>query len=241
MELEIAQLDHRYALLRATDARRESRMLASLSERGQQTPIVVVTSERAGEFVLIDGHKRVRALEKLRADVVDATTWAEPEVEALVLERGLRSSTSACSALEDAWLLCELRNRHGMSQAELAQRFDKSESWASRRLALSTQLPVEVQDYVRRGALVAHAAMKFLVPLARANRHACLILSAHLAKRPASTREVGALYAAWLAADEGEREMLLEDPWLFLHLNAREIRPGDALRIWSTSVGVSSR
>jgi ParB/RepB/Spo0J family partition protein len=220
MELEFGQLDQRYALLRATDPRREARMLASLSERGQQTPVVVVAADRPGHFVLIDGHKRVRALEKLRADLVEGTVWSEAEQEALVIERGLRSSSSACGALEDAWLLRELRDRHGMKLAELAQRLDKSESWVSRRLGLVSLLPLEVQEHVRRGALVAHAAMKFLVPLARANRQACLTLSARLAQRPASTREVGAIYAAWLAGDEGEREMLLEDPWLFLQLQA---------------------
>ena len=48
------------------------------------------------------------------------------------------------------------------------ERFDKSESWVSRRLALVSELPEPVQELVRSGGLPAHAAMKHLVPLARA-------------------------------------------------------------------------
>ena len=42
MDLELHQLDRRYEALRTRSARRERRLLASLSEVGQQTPIVVV-------------------------------------------------------------------------------------------------------------------------------------------------------------------------------------------------------
>ena len=63
-EIELHQLDQRYAALRRRDARRERALLASLSEIGQQAPVVVVRD--AGErWVLVDGYKRVRALVKL--------------------------------------------------------------------------------------------------------------------------------------------------------------------------------
>jgi ParB family transcriptional regulator, chromosome partitioning protein len=107
-----------------------------------------------------------------------------------------------------------------MDALELARRFDRSASWVSRRLALVAALPPEVQEHVRRGDVVAHAAMKFLVPLARANRRACIRLSTQLATRRTSTREVATLYAGWLAGDDDEREALLADPWLYLRLRA---------------------
>ena len=90
------------------------------------------------------------------------------------------------------------------------------------------QLPEEIQERVRRGELVAHAAMKYLVPLARANRAASLKLVAALGKGRPSSRQVGALYSAWLSGSAKTRELLLSDPWLFLRAQD-EARRADKL------------
>lgn len=218
MELELHQLDRRYEGLRRREPRRESRLLASLSEHGQQIPIVVV-----GEQVVVDGFKRLRALAKLAHDTVTVVAWSLEEREALLLGRMMRTAEE--DALEQGWLLSELRDRFSMSPAELAQRFDKSESWVSRRLALVVDLPREVQEHVRAGALGAHAAMKYLVPLARANQDACIALAAELSRHRMSTRQVGAIYAAFMAGDEAERAALLADPLLFLRALAAAKAP----------------
>jgi hypothetical protein len=117
-----------------------------------------------------------------------------------------------------------------MSPAEMAQRFDKSESWVSRRLALVVDLPLEVQEHVRAGALSAYAAMKFLVPLARANRDECVLLAAELARHRLSTRQIGAIYVAWMAGDEAERALLLDEPLMFLRALAESKAPDPAPR-----------
>jgi ParB-like chromosome segregation protein Spo0J len=132
-----------------------------------------------------------------------------------VLERLMRIGDGD-GPLEQGWLLRELEARFGLSQEELARRFDKSVSWVSRRLALVKELPEPIQERVRQGELVPHAAMKYLVPLARANRKACLQLVTSLGKRKPSSRQMGALYAAWLSGNTKSRELLLSDPWLFL-------------------------
>ncbi len=106
----------------------------------------------------------------------------------------------ADSALEQGWLLRELHERFALSCGELARRFDKSESWVSRRLALVTELPEAVQALVRSGAIGAHAAMKYLVPLARANDADCAgALPDAVAPHRLSSRQVAVLYAAWAA------------------------------------------
>ena len=62
--------------------------MASLAESGQQTPIVVVLSpDQRDHYLVIDGHKRIAALQKLGRDTVEATVWAMSEAEALLLER----------------------------------------------------------------------------------------------------------------------------------------------------------
>ena len=45
MQLEFHQLDRRWERLRARNPARQRRLMASLAESGQQTPIVVVEAE----------------------------------------------------------------------------------------------------------------------------------------------------------------------------------------------------
>jgi len=214
MELEFHQLDRRYEALRRRMPDREKRLLASMAQVGQQTPIVVVIGEEA-RHVVVDGYKRIRALTQLKTDTVAATAWSLGEADALLLDRLMRAS-GADDAFEQGWLLREMQDRFGLSLEELSHRFDKSKSWVSRRLALVEQLPRDIQDRVRRGDLVPHAAMRYLVPLARANESACVKLVAALGKTKPSSRQMGELYGAWLEGNATQRERLLADPWLFL-------------------------
>lgn len=214
MDLEFHQLDLRYEALRRRAPEREKRLLASLAQWGQQSPIVVVGGEGA-LHVVVDGYKRIRALKRLKNDTVVATAWALAEADALLLERLMRAS-GGDDAFEQGWLLHELQGRFGLSRDELSRRFDKSESWVSRRLALVEALPQEIQERVRTGEIVPHAAMRYLVPLARANQVACLKLVSALGSNKPTTRQIGALYGAWLAGNETQRERILIEPWLFL-------------------------
>ncbi len=226
MDLELHQLDRRYEALRTRSARRERRLLASLAEVGQQTPIVVV---RDGVYwVVVDGYKRVRAVQRLGLDVVRAAEWLLGEFDALVLERVMRGGDSD-SAIEQGWLLRELGQRFGVGLDELARRFDRSTSWVSRRLGLVTDLPGLVQDQVRAGAIGAHAAMKYLVPLARANAADCEALSQALGALRPTSRQVADLYAVYTAGNAAVRERVVQQPALVLKARAELGRAGGEL------------
>jgi ParB family chromosome partitioning protein len=171
----ISPLELRYEFLRIRRPEHERRMLVSLDEVGQQVPIVVVQDVEIERYVVIDGHKRLRALRRLGRDAIAATCWDHSEAEALVVSRLVQTGESE-TALEQSWLLAELRGRFGRSMEELARQFQRSKSWISRRLALVDELPASLQERVRCGELTAHIAEKYLVPLVRANREACLQL-----------------------------------------------------------------
>src|SRR5437588_700183 len=126
MDLELHQLELRYEELRKRNPRQERRLVASLSEGGQQMPIVVV-AVGGHRFVVIDGYKRVRA-----------------------------------------------------------------------------------------GEIAAHAAMKYLVPLARANAQAANRLAEAMASFRPTTRQVGLLYEGWQAGTERTRELILAVPQVYL-------------------------
>jgi ParB/RepB/Spo0J family partition protein len=216
MNLEFHQLDLRFEHLRVRRPERERKLLASLATSGQQIPIVVVAvPEQADCYLVIDGYKRIAALKQLGRDTVSATVWPMAEAEALVLEQSMRTSEGS-SALEQGWLLAELEHRFGYSLDELARQFDRSASWVSRRLALVELLPDSVQQQIRLGKITPHVAMKYLVPVARANVEHCQRMAAAIASHKFSSREAGELYAAWRDTSPGMRTRILEEPALFL-------------------------
>lgn len=215
MRLEFHQLDRRWERLRACHPARQRRLLASLAGSGQQTPIVVVAAEdQPNRYVVIDGYKRIAALEQLGRDTVEAVVWPLSEAAAVLLDRSLRFSEPE-TALEVGWLLAELEQRFGYGLEELARRFDRSVSWVSRRLALVEVLPEAIQEQVRQGQIPAQVAMKFLAPVARQSLEDCQRMADIFSQRHSEVREAGLLYAAWRQGSRAVRKRLLEAPELF--------------------------
>jgi ParB/RepB/Spo0J family partition protein len=216
MQLEFHQLERRWEHLRVRHPARQRRLLASLAESGQQMPIVVVAVEgQANRYVVIDGYKRIAALEQLGRDTVEAVVWPMSEAEAVLLDRSLRWSEPE-TALEVGWLLAELEQRFGYGLDELARRFDRSVSWVSRRLALAEVLPTAIQQQVREGKVSAQVAMKFLVPVARQSLEDCQRMAAIFAQHHCAACEAGQLYAAWRKGSRVVRARILAEPELFL-------------------------
>jgi len=215
VDLEFHQLELRYERLRLRQPARERRLLASLADAGQQMPIVVVIGGSA--YVVVDGHKRVRCLRRLHRDTVAAVVWEMPEAEALIF-RQLLCADATDSAFEQGWLLRTLHDDHGLALDALARRFDRSVSWVSRRVSLVRTLPEAVQQHVHDGRLVAHAAMKYFVPLARANAADCVRLVEAIVPHRLSTRQIGRLYQAYVTGVEATRELVVTDPLLVLRV-----------------------
>src|SRR5271165_1301208 len=100
MQLEFHQLDRRGEHLRVQHRERQKQLLASLASSGQQTPIVVVpVDNQPDRYLVIDGYKRIAALEQLGRDTVEAVIWPMSEAEAL--------GAGSCAAL------VETRERSG--------------------------------------------------------------------------------------------------------------------------------
>lgn len=224
-ELDLHQLIRRYRTLRIAAPTAEAKLLASLAAQGQTTPVLVVRAGEAGavaQYVLIDGYRRVAALERLGQDTVLAVAAPMSEHEALLWHHQQTRERSR-TALEEAWLLRALCEQHGQSQAELSRRLGRPESWVSRRLALLTVLPEEVQQMVQQGKMCAHAAEKYLVPLARAKAEDCTRLARALAGAQVSTRAMKRLYVAWRSGTAEQKQRIVADPRLFLRAEA-EVR-----------------
>ena len=246
MELEFHQLELKYERLRIMDRKAQAHLVASLVEHGQQSPVLVVGGEE-DRYVLIDGYRRVAALEQLGRDTVEGLLLPIGELEALCLCHRQERSRHR-SALEEGWFCREIAEGHALSQVQLAEKLGRSSSWVSRRLALVQQLPEEVQDSVRRGQVCPYGAMRYLVPLARAKETDCKSLLEHMGGRRLSARELGRLYVGWRAGDLKQRQRIVEQPLLYLKVEQESRRrdapvedPGQKLRGDIEALGAISR
>ncbi|HQT95658.1 MAG TPA: ParB/RepB/Spo0J family partition protein [Thermoanaerobaculaceae bacterium] len=214
VELNLSALDVRYGGLRVRYRRREAQLMASLEEHGQQDAICVIDAGE-GRFAVVDGHKRVRALRRLRRDTVKAVVWEMPASQALAAAYRA-ASREGYNAIEEGWLVCELHRVGKLDLGKTAAAMGRSKSWASRRLGLVEGLPDGVLESVRRGELGAWSAMKHLLPLARANAAACESLAGKIVETGMSSRQVTLVCGHFAKSGAEVRERILEDPARFL-------------------------
>lgn len=218
VELNLAALDERYGRLRVRDRRRERQLVASLDEHGQQDAIFVI-GEGDGRFVVVDGHKRVRALRRLRRDTVKAVVWDLPPTQALAAAYRA-ASREAYSAIEEGWLVYELHRVGKLDLGKAAASMGRSKSWASRRLALVEELPEWLSQDVATGELGAHAAANYLVPLTRGNGADGRLFAEKIRGLGLTDRQLGAIYTNYRASGNETRRKIVEDPARFLKVLA---------------------
>lgn len=219
VELNLEALDLKYARLSVRRPGAERRLLASLGEAGQQSPVIVVAGAEAGRYMVVDGHKRVRALQRLKADVAKAVVWELPEAEALATAYQMVAQGKR-DAFEEGWLVAELHRSFGWSLGEVAERLVRSKSWASKRLALVEELPDWLAEEVARGRLGAHAAANYLVPLTRVNGEDGQMLAERIRGLGLTDRQMGEIYACYRASAVAIRRRIVEAPALFLKARA---------------------
>lgn len=225
-EVNLDALDMKYERLRTKEPLREKRLLASLGELGQQSPIIVVRAGEIGRYIVIDGHKRARALRKLRADTAKSVIWDIMAPEALILAYRMTSG-SGYNALEEGWLIYELCRTCAWSLDEAAKAFNRSKGWASRRLGLVESLPEIVLDGVQKGKIGAYVAAKYLLPLARANAQDCEKLAQAVSQHGLTSRQAEIIYLHYTQGPKSAAAKIIEDPVRFLKAHEQAGRRAD--------------
>src|SRR3989304_4359905 len=215
VEVELDSLALRYAKLRARRPAVEKRLMASMEEAGQQSPVIVVAAEEPGRWVLIEGRKRVRAVKRLKVEAVNAVVWELAPAEALVAAYQLQDGTGY-NALEEGWLVWELVRSDGLSLGEVGRRLERSKAWGSGRLGLVEGLPEQVLEGVLSGKIGAYVATRYLLPFARANAGDCEKLAEKIMENEFRTREVEAICQHYAAAGPKARSRIVEEPARFL-------------------------
>ena len=184
-------------------------------------PVVAVPEpDHEDHWVLIDGYRRLEALQRLGQDLIWVDAW-ERSVDEALLACLARGPDRAWETIEEAALIEELARRHSLQA--IAQQLGRTVSWVSRRLSLVKALPEDLLEQVRQGRISLWAATRILAPLARANSAHARTLLAQLEHQPLSTRELKRLYGQYREATQRQRERLVANPGLFLRaLDRRE-------------------
>lgn len=220
-EVEIGQLELRYAHTRIQVPEAIAHLVVSLERFGQITPVTCV-SESTPPLVLVDGYRRVAALKRLGRDMVCAQIWY-CKLERGVVEVMARNQERRWEALEQAALIQELQRSWGLTQARVAELLGRDKSWVARRLALIETLPEDILGLVRQGHISPWAATRVLVPLSRANTDHARGLCESMQREHMSTRHLYAFWRHYQRAHRKTRERMIQHPVLFIRtLEARE-------------------
>lgn len=211
-EVEIGQLELRFAHTRIKRPEALAAMTASLERYGQRTPAVVVGES---PMVLVDGYLRVAALLRLGRDMILAEQWLCDEAESLIRIL-LRKQDRRWETIEEAWLIRELREKYSFSQDKVAALLGRHQSWVSRRLLLLESLSEEILEAVRQGVVSTWSAARVLSPMARAIPEHAGMLAASLAAEHLATRDLALLWKRYQGANRKQRQRMVEAPAMFV-------------------------
>jgi ParB-like chromosome segregation protein Spo0J len=170
MELHLHRLELRFAATRISDAPAVQRLANSIEENGQLVECVAAGEPADVRPVLIDGYRRVAALRRLGRDTAQVQCWSCPVGQALAQVLA-RSGSRAFTAIEEAMLLRELIDAHGLTQRDAARQCARDVSWVQRRLMLLGGLPEALLQAVR-GARVSSCGPGSITTRVRSARSA---------------------------------------------------------------------
>lgn len=237
-DIEISQLQLRFASARLSDTGAVERLARSIDQCGQLIACIAVPADEG--LVLIDGYRRVGALRRLGRDTASVERWDCSLPEA-VMKVITSSRSRSFAAIEEALMLRELANTFALSQRELARRSGRDVSWVQRRLQLVGSLPDALLDALRTGTVSCWAASRILAPLARANAEHATVLVRALQSTPLSTRELKGWFAHYQGAQHTMRERLIAHPRLFVDALAARDQQHDAERLDAGPEGAALR
>ncbi len=215
VQLDLHQLELRFEATRVADQAAVKRLADSMQECGQMVACIAAGPAADAHWVLVDGYRRVAALRRLGRDTAQVQCWACPLEQALA-QILARSRSRPFAAIEEALLLRELIDAHGLSQRQAALQCARDVSWVQRRLVLLGALPQELVQAVRSARISSWAASRILAPLARANSEHARALLASLDAHPLSTRQLNTWFQHYQGASHTQRVRMVEHPRLLI-------------------------
>jgi ParB family transcriptional regulator, chromosome partitioning protein len=233
IQVDLHRLGLEFAATRIVNVRAVRQLADSIRECGQLVPCIAAGCPEGGPLVLIDGYRRVSALRRVGSDTALVQCWSCSVGQSLT-QLLAQSRSRQFDPIEEALLLRELIDAHGLSQREAALECARDVSLVQRRLVLLNALPQEAMQAVRNAQVSSWAAARILAPLARANSEHAVQLLHSLDDCPLSTRELQAWFGHYQSAQQQQRERMVAYPRLLIdslhervsERSARQLREG---------------
>lgn len=165
--LEIDSIDHRYEQHRLKDKKREGAILLSVEENGIRDPLLGVMKDK--KFILLDGFKRWRCARKLKINVLPYQEFDGDESCGIIKLLQI-SNNRSLHILEQAALVDELKETHGLKVNDIARAIDRSPAWVSIRLGILSEFSAFVKEQVFLGNFPTQNLLYTLRPFRRLNK-----------------------------------------------------------------------
>jgi ParB/RepB/Spo0J family partition protein len=164
--VERNSLDLRYEGYRVRNGAAETRLLASIAERGIEEPLLGVDTPDGR--LLLDGFRRHRCAAKLGIECVPYVSCGQDAAQGIASLLGARRERTL-TILEQARFVDELLCAHEMTLADVAEMLSRSKAWVSMRCNLLREMTPTVQLILFRGELPVYSYMHTLRPFMRMN------------------------------------------------------------------------
>jgi len=194
---------------RLKDRKKEELLLTSILEQGIKEPLRCI-EEPGGEFILLDGFKRLRAAKKLGLKLVPVASLGE-DAACGILQFIRSSAGPGLSVFEQAALVDELNRSYGMGVREIARQLDKSAGWVAMRLGLVESMSPVVKEEIISGRFPVRSYMYTLRMFTRVNtvKDVSAFVKA-VSGKGLSIREIDMLAGGYFKGNAELREQILE-------------------------------
>jgi ParB-like chromosome segregation protein Spo0J len=164
----LSEFDERFRRYRLSVPEAERDLAESMQRYGQIAPVVVCVC--GGEYILIDGFKRLAAARSIRGfETLQSRTIECDQRSAKAALYNLNRASRSVQEIEEAWIVQALVREDGLSQVEAAELLSHHKSWVCRRLALLERLCPAAREDLSLG-LLSPTQARLLVRLPAGNQ-----------------------------------------------------------------------
>ena len=208
VEVELHQISRKYESYRLKNEYAERMLLNSIAEKGIMEPLIC-TARSKGQYILLDGYKRLRCLSRLNIHIVPVHSLGNDEQDGII-ELIRVSNSKSLQTLEQSGFVDELQKKFGMTVSSIAERLDVSPAWVSLRLGLIGEMSETVRMNIFSGRFPVRSYMYSLKPFTRVKEEKYLVdrFVSSVSGKHLSTRDMDRLIYGYFRGGERFRKQI---------------------------------
>ena len=146
--IELGRLRAHEGNANAMDEAMFEKLVGHIDRSGRYPPLIVRPVENAAEgacYQVLDGHHRLKALQRLEHERAACMVWPVDDAEATLLLTTLNRLSGRDDPKRRAKLLAELHAHHGRSVEQLAELLPENAEQVERWLSVRAELPTPAE------------------------------------------------------------------------------------------------